>query len=153
MHITIAAIGKMRDGPEHDLVDRYLKRISWPIRIREVVNNGSRADGSSQKFENRQLVSMAPSSSKLLCLDSRGRTFTSAKFADLLGFWRDDGERNISFLIGGADGLLPNVLEKADVTLSFGPATWPHLLCRVMLIEQLYRAHCIYFNHPYHKGH
>ncbi|MBP02056.1 MAG: 23S rRNA (pseudouridine(1915)-N(3))-methyltransferase RlmH [Rhodospirillaceae bacterium] len=153
MEITIGAIGKMRDGPEQDLVDKYLKRISWSVRVREVVNSGSRLAGTSYKSDNNQLVSMVPNNSKLLCLDSRGRNFTSEQFADLLGSWRDDGQRNVTFLIGGADGLPKDVLDKAELTLSFGSATWPHLLCRVMLIEQLYRAHCIYQNHPYHKGH
>jgi 23S rRNA (pseudouridine1915-N3)-methyltransferase len=99
------------------------------------------------------LLAAIPAGAKIVCLDSRGKVLDSEKFAGQLGQWRDDGERTLAVVIGGADGLGAEVVNKAHLVLSFGSVTWPHMLVRVLVAEQLYRAHCILTGHPYHRGH
>jgi 23S rRNA (pseudouridine1915-N3)-methyltransferase len=136
--LHIIARGKIGRSPEADLTDRYLKRIAWPTKITELPDRGG------------QLPDAAANSITIV-LDDRGKPLTSMEFARKLEGWRDTGRRETRFLIGAADGHEDNMRESADLLLSFGPATWPHLLVRAMLAEQLFRATSILANHPYHR--
>lgn len=138
MLLHIVARGKIGRSPEAELADRYLKRIAWPTRVTELPDRG----GNSPAL---------PPNSVTIALDERGKALGSAELAKKLQRWRDDGKREVRFLIGSADGHLDEARASADLLLSFGPATWPHLLVRAMLAEQLYRATSILANHPYHR--
>lgn len=138
MLLHIVARGKIGRGPEADLVERYVKRLAWPVRITELPDAGGR-------------IPVLEGHSKRVLLDETGEVLTSTAFADLLGRWRDDGVREARFLIGAADGFDDAARSDADLLLSFGRATWPHLLARAMLAEQLWRATAILANHPYHR--
>ena len=138
MLLHIVARGKIGRTSEAELVDRYLKRIAWPTRISELPDRG----GTSP---------VAAGSSVTVLLDERGESLSSLAFAKKLDAWRDGGKREARFLIGAADGHDEKAREEADLLLSFGPATWPHLLARAMLAEQLYRATAILAGHPYHR--
>jgi 23S rRNA (pseudouridine1915-N3)-methyltransferase len=136
--LHIIARGKIGRGPEADLVDRYLKRIDWPTKVSELPDRGKDAPA-------------APPNSVSIVLDERGKTLSSVEFSALLERWRDSGKREARFLIGAADGHDEEQRRTADLLLSFGAATWPHLLVRAMLAEQLFRATSILANHPYHR--
>ncbi len=138
MLLHIVARGKIARSPEADLVQRYIKRIAWPTKLTELPDSG----GS---------VAALPGNSVTIVLDERGETLSSTAFAGKLEGWRDGGKREARFLIGAADGHSPETRADADLLLSFGPATWPHLLVRAMLAEQLFRATSILANHPYHR--
>ena len=138
MLLHIVARGKIGRSPEADLVDRYLKRIAWPTRLTELPERG----GRMPEF---------PADCVTVVLDERGTSVTSAELAKRLESWRDNGKRECRFLIGAADGHDEEQRNGADLLLSFGPATWPHLLVRAMLAEQLFRATSILANHPYHR--
>ena len=138
MKIHIIAYGKSPSrSPESQLVTRYLSRIPWPTTLTELADH--------------QPVSAAPPNSRTVALDERGKPLTSQDLANQLSKWREAGTRETRFLLGPANGHTPETRATADLTLSFGPATWPHLLARAMLAEQLYRAHTILTNHPYHR--
>jgi 23S rRNA (pseudouridine1915-N3)-methyltransferase len=136
--LHIIARGRIGQGPESELVDRYMKRIGWPVRITELPDQGGR------------IPPLTPGTKRVV-LDGRGRQLASKAFADLLGRWRDEGVREARFMIGAADGHDDSVRQDADLLLAFGAATWPHLLARAMLTEQLWRATSIIANHPYHR--
>ncbi|HEX8064265.1 MAG TPA: 23S rRNA (pseudouridine(1915)-N(3))-methyltransferase RlmH [Allosphingosinicella sp.] len=138
MKLHIVARGKIGRSPEAELVERYLKRVSWPARITELPESGG------------QLPAPADNSVTIL-LDEKGETLGSMELAKRLERWRDEGRREARFLIGGADGFSDGERASADLLLSFGRATWPHLLARAMLAEQLWRAISILANHPYHR--
>ena len=138
MLLHIVARGKIGRSPEADLVDRYLKRIAWPTRLTELPDRG----GKSPEL---------PANSVSIFLDERGTPLSSTEMASKLEGWRDSGKREARFVIGAADGHHDEERKNADLLLSFGPATWPHLLVRAMLAEQLYRATSILANHPYHR--
>ena len=148
----IAAVGRLRAGPERDLVDAYLRRTPWTIDQRDIEVRRRLAGHALMAEEANALVAAIPRGAVAVALDERGRALASQDFADRLGRWRDDGRTGTAFLIGGADGHGPAVRERADLTLSFGPMTWPHLLVRVMLAEQIYRAWSILEGHPYHRA-
>ena len=135
--LHIVARGKIGRSPEAELVDRYLKRIAWPTKVTELAERGP-------------LPPAAPNS-VAIALDERGTPLSSTELAGKLEAWRDGGKREARFLIGAADGHGDTERDKADLLLSFGPATWPHLLVRTMLAEQLFRATSILANHPYHR--
>ena len=137
LKLLILAFGKAGNGPEAELVARYLKRIRWGVTVAELPEGG-------------RFPSASPNS-RTVVLDERGRALASADFAAILGRWRDDGVREVRFLLGPADGHDAPTRNGADLLLSFGPATWPHLLARAMLAEQLYRAWSILGAHPYHR--
>ncbi|QYE35267.1 23S rRNA (pseudouridine(1915)-N(3))-methyltransferase RlmH [Polymorphobacter sp. PAMC 29334] len=139
MRLHVVAHGRIGRGPEADLVDRYLKRITWPLTLTEL------SDAGSGK------VADLPSPAVTILLDERGTALTSRAFADRLAGWRDDGMREARFVIGPADGHGETARANAGLLLSFGPATWPHLLVRGMLAEQLYRATSLLAGHPYHR--
>ncbi|MXP27981.1 23S rRNA (pseudouridine(1915)-N(3))-methyltransferase RlmH [Porphyrobacter algicida] len=139
MLLHIIARGKIGRSPEAELVARYAKRIAWPFRITELPETGGRVPDALQPC--RHVV-----------LDERGKQLGSENFAALIGRWRDDGVRETRFLIGAADGHEKAQREEADLLFAFGKATWPHLLARAMLAEQLYRATAILAGHPYHRS-
>lgn len=153
MRIVIAAVGRMRAGGMHDLYDEYVRRLSWAVSLREVDVRGKMAPAALRVRESELLQAEIPDRALVVALDSRGKNLSSEELAASLGQWRDDGTETVVFVIGGADGLEPAVLKRARLTLSLGKMTWPHLLVRVMLAEQLYRAQSILQNHPYHRGH
>lgn len=138
MLLHIVARGKIGRSPEADLVDRYLKRIAWPTKVTELPDRGGK-------------VPEAGSGSVEVVLDEKGQILSSTELAKKLERWRDDGKREARFLIGAADGHSEADRAEADLLLSFGAATWPHLLVRAMLAEQLFRATSILANHPYHR--
>ena len=138
MLLHIVARGKIGRSSEADLVQRYLKRISWPTKVTELADKGGTAP-------------QLPAHSISVVLDERGKALSSAELAKKLETWRDTGKREARFLIGAADGHDEEERRSADLLLSFGAATWPHLLVRAMLAEQLFRATSILANHPYHR--
>jgi 23S rRNA (pseudouridine1915-N3)-methyltransferase len=136
--LHIVARGRIGRGPEAELVDRYMKRIAWPVRITELPDAGGR-------------VPDAPPTTRTVVLDETGRDLPSREMAAIMGRWRDDGVREARFLIGAADGHEAETRAGADLLLGFGKATWPHLMIRAMLAEQLWRATSILAGHPYHR--
>lgn len=124
--------------PEADLIARYEKRIAWPLQITELPDTGGKPP-------------MVAPGTKVVALDEKGDQIGSADLARMLGLWRDDGVREVRFLIGAADGLSDDERGNADSLIAFGRATWPHMLVRAMLVEQLYRATSIIAGHPYHR--
>jgi 23S rRNA (pseudouridine1915-N3)-methyltransferase len=139
MRLHIIARGKIGRSPEAELVERYAKRIAWPFRISELPENGG-------------TIPAALTPGREVLLDERGRQLTSEEFAILLGRWRDEGMREARFIIGAADGHGEAARAGADLLLGFGAMTWPHLLARAMLAEQLWRATSILAGHPYHRS-
>lgn len=159
MRISIAAIGRMKTGPERELVARYLERAQGagkPLALTgfEVSELSESRAGSAaaRKTEEARAIRAALPDGLVVALDERGKAITSEAFANQLGRWRDDGRAAIGFVIGGADGIDPDLVRAADLTLSFSPMVWPHQLVRIMLAEQLYRATTILSGHPYHRG-
>lgn len=138
MLLHIVARGKIGRSPEAELVQRYIKRIAWPTRITELPERGG-------------TIAPLPSNGMAVLLDERGAALSSMELAHKLEGWRDSGKREARFIIGAADGHADDTRAKAELMLSFGPATWPHLLVRAMLAEQLFRATSILANHPYHR--
>ena len=138
MLLHIIARGKIGRSSEAEMVERYLKRIGWPTKVTELPDRGG-------------MIPLAPPASVTIALDERGEAVSSIVFAKKLEGWRDGGKREARFLIGAADGHDEARRVEADWLLSFGPATWPHMLARVMLAEQLFRATSILANHPYHR--
>ncbi|WP_326523625.1 23S rRNA (pseudouridine(1915)-N(3))-methyltransferase RlmH [Sphingomonas sp.] len=132
--ITRGRIGRSAEG---ELVERYLKRIAWPVKVTELPDTGGRMPDAG--------------GAKIVMLDETGETPGSVAFAQKLGRWRDDGVRECRFLIGAADGFDDAQRAEADMLLSFGRLTWPHMLARAMLAEQLWRATAILSGHPYHR--
>ena len=138
MLLHIVARGKIARSPEADLVERYLARIAWPTKVTELPDRGG------------ALPPLIPAL-VMVVLDERGQALASTDLAKRLEAWRDGGKRECRFLLGAADGHGETGRAGADLLLSFGPATWPHLLARAMLAEQLFRATAILANHPYHR--
>jgi 23S rRNA (pseudouridine1915-N3)-methyltransferase len=136
--LHIVARGKIGRSPEAELVERYLKRIAWPTKVTELPDRGGN-------------IPPVPANAVTVALDERGDALSSVALAKKLEAWRDGGKRETRFLIGAADGHDEHNRENADLLLSFGPATWPHLLVRAMLAEQLFRATSILARHPYHR--
>jgi 23S rRNA (pseudouridine1915-N3)-methyltransferase len=138
LRLHIIARGRIGRGPEAELVERYLKRISWPTAVTELPDQGGRPPPA------------APNGVTVM-LDEKGETLSSMELARRLEAWRDSGRREARFLIGGANGFDDQERRACDLLLCFGRATWPHLLVRAMLAEQLFRATSILANHPYHR--
>jgi 23S rRNA (pseudouridine1915-N3)-methyltransferase len=151
LRIVIAAVGRLKRGPEFELVDAYRARLPWPVEIREVEEKRKLGAAERKAAEGRLLLAALPRSGPLVALDERGAALTSAGFAERLAAWLQAGGGTMAFAIGGADGLDKAVLDRAAARLAFGAMTWPHLLVRTMLMEQLYRAHTIWSGHPYHR--
>ena len=139
MLLHVIARGKIGRSPEAELVERYAKRIAWPVKLTELPETGGRIPEPQAPF-------------RTILLDERGRQMGSEDFARQLGTWRDGGIRETRFVIGAADGHGDAARDDADLLLAFGAATWPHLLARAMLMEQLFRATSILAGHPYHRA-
>jgi 23S rRNA (pseudouridine1915-N3)-methyltransferase len=139
MRLHVIARGKIGRSPEAELIDRYAKRIVWPFQLTELPDKGGSIPAP-----------LAPA--REVRLDERGKLMSSEQFAQMLGGWRDEGVREARFLIGAADGHGDDARSKADLLLGFGMMTWPHLLVRAMLVEQLWRATSILAGHPYHRS-
>ena len=160
MRLLVAAVGRLRDGPERELADRYLKRAGQIGRrigfqdteVVEIRESRAQDLGKRMVEESIALANVIPERAVTVVLDQRGKSLDHAAFAALLAQWRDDGRPAAVFIIGGDDGLAPSLRDKAVVRLSFGAATWPHQLVRVMLLEQVYRALTILSGHPYHRA-
>ena len=160
MRLLIAAIGKLKQGPERDLFAHYLGRAEAagrklhlsPLGVIEVAESKAATASARIQAEAATLLARIPSAHKLVCLDRGGETIDSAAFARLLAKSRDEGTEGIAFLIGGADGLPKEALVKAAKVLSLGPMTLPHGLARIVLAEQIYRAATILAGHPYHRA-
>lgn len=155
MKITVACIGRAGRA-KHDaaqsLIDSYRERLPWPVTIREVEDRKQGGSAAERKAREAELLLAAvPKGAVLVAMDERGKSLSSRQFAETLEKWRDGGEQEVAFLIGGADGLEPALTAKARLTLSLSAMTWPHLLARVMLLEQLYRAWSLQTGHPYHR--
>lgn len=152
MRIVIAAVGRMRAGPTRALLETYLGRMSaLPVHLREVQVRGTLPPEKIKLAEAGLLLQALPESGPMVALDERGDDLSSLAFARLIGDWRNQGHATCGFAIGGADGLDASVRQRATLTLRFGRATWPHMVVRVMLAEQLYRAQQILAGHPYHR--
>ena len=152
MKITIACIGRAGRGPERDLYEHYAGRIRWPLTLRELEEKKKLPAAELTRREGELLLAAVPDKALPVALDRRGRVVDSAAFAKRLERWRDDGVPDVAFLIGGADGHGESLLQKASLVLSFGAMTWPHLLARAMLAEQIYRAQQLLAGHPYHRA-
>ncbi|MDF7777780.1 23S rRNA (pseudouridine(1915)-N(3))-methyltransferase RlmH [Sphingomonas sp. AOB5] len=138
MLLHIVARGRIGRSPEAELVDRYLKRITWPTKVSELPDTGGK-------------LPAIEGATRIVMLDETGENLASRVLAERLGAWRDDGIRETRFMIGAADGFGDAERAGADLLLSFGRATWPHMMARAMLAEQLWRTVSILANHPYHR--
>jgi len=160
MRLTVAAIGRLRAGPEFDLIEDYAARIQAigkplglsPFDIKEFEAPKGLSGLKRRERESAMLSEAAASGAKRVVLDERGVNIASETFARTIERWRDDGASEIVFMIGGADGHDPSLVASADLSVAFGKATFPHMLVRSMLVEQIYRAATILSGHPYHRG-
>src|SRR6056297_3663394 len=155
MRVHICAVGRLRTGPERALIDDYITRFDrtgrglglGPLALHEVEDR----KGGGMAAEAALLERVIPKGAVIVALDERGKLMSSPEFSDRLAGWRDAGRGDVGFVIGGADGIAPSLRAQADFSLSFGKMVWPHMLARVMLSEQLYRAASILAGSPYHR--
>ena len=160
MRVVIAAVGRLKQGPERELAERYRKRAadagrSAGLQAFDIVEiRESRAGDTARRMleESIAIANVIPDRAVTVILDERGESISSAAFAGRLQAWRSQDKSAVAFIIGGADGLAPGLREKASLAIGFGAATWPHQLVRIMLLEQLYRAVTIMAGHPYHRA-
>ncbi len=160
MRMVIAAMGKAKPSPEQTLLDTYRGRFDAiarplglkPLDLAECDDRRAAGSGDAKRREADLLTAAVPDGARLIALDEHGRNLTSQDLAALIARWRDEGAPACAFLIGGADGLDPALADRADRKLAFGAATWPHMLVRAMLAEQIYRAATILAGHPYHRA-
>jgi 23S rRNA (pseudouridine1915-N3)-methyltransferase len=150
MRLTIVAVGRHKTGPLKALQEFYAERIRWPLTIREVEERRKLPPPELKAREGELILGALPKDAGLIALDGRGKTLSSTDLANRLARWRD-ADASLAFVIGGSDGLADAVLDQARLVLSLGTMTWPHLLVRGMLLEQLYRAQQILAGHPYHR--
>jgi 23S rRNA (pseudouridine1915-N3)-methyltransferase len=160
MRLVVISIGRLKQGPERELAERYRERFDdigrklgfRGLEIHEVPESRARDSATRIAEESTAISAAIPAKSTLVALDERGENIDSAAFARHLGAWRDQSVANTIFMIGGADGLSPDLRRKANLSIAFGSATWPHQMVRVMLLEQVYRAATILAGHPYHRA-
>ena len=160
MRLAVVAIGRLKQGPERELADRYRGRFDdigrklgfRGLDVHEIPESRARDAGRRIADEAAAILPLVPEASVLVALDEKGKNIDSAAFAGHLGRWRDESVGSTVFVIGGADGLSPELRRKAQLSVAFGAATWPHQIVRVMLLEQIYRAATILAGHPYHRG-
>ena len=160
MRLVVIAIGRLKQGPERELSDRYRERFDdigrklgfRGLEIHEIPESRARDAATRIAEEAAAILTATSEKSVLVALDERGDNLDSAAFARHLGRWRDEQVANTIFAIGGADGLSPELRRKAQLSIAFGSATWPHQMVRIMLLEQLYRAATILAGHPYHRS-
>jgi 23S rRNA (pseudouridine1915-N3)-methyltransferase len=146
MHITIVAVGKLKPSPLFSLIQDYLTQLHWKVLIKELDSKEEHRPTFAEKF-----ISLIPKSSMIIALDEKGLSLSSLEFSQSIEKWQTQGESHLCFLIGAANGLPALAKQKAQCTLSFGRATWPHMMVRLLLAEQLYRAQQILTGHPYHR--
>jgi 23S rRNA (pseudouridine1915-N3)-methyltransferase len=152
MRILVAAVGRAKaDDPARALAESYAARLPWPVRFREVEEKRKLPVADRVRREGELLLGLLPPGAFVVALDERGRAFDSVNFAAKLRGWHEQGATDLAFLIGGADGHDDAVRQRANLLLALGPMTWPHLLVRALIAEQLYRAHTIIAGHPYHR--
>ncbi|HJO69848.1 MAG TPA: 23S rRNA (pseudouridine(1915)-N(3))-methyltransferase RlmH [Rhodospirillales bacterium] len=144
--------GRRRDGPESALFASYAQRITPPPVLREIAHESALGAGEARVREGKSLLGAVPESARVVALDEGGRTLSSEALARQLERWQDQGARDVAFVIGGPAGLDAAVTLRADLVLSLGPMTWPHLLVRGLIAEQIYRAQSILSGHPYHRA-
>lgn len=150
MHIDVIAVGQLRNDPCYDLWESYAKRVQWRLQLHEIeVKKNTPEKVKSQ--QNTQILQKLDKQAFKFILDERGKALSSRKFAEKIDQIQNDGYTKIQFVLGGADGLSQDVRNNANFILSFGCQTWPHMLARAMLIEQIYRAQQINVGHPYHR--
>lgn len=152
MRLWLAAVGRAKPGPELDLFQQYARRLTPPLSLREVEEKRPLPVPERKSREAELLLAAIPAGAVVVALDERGKSVGSEIFAQRLGRWRDDGVGDVAFLIGGADGHGDAVRARADWLLSFGAMTWPHMLVRAMIAEQMWRAQAILSGHPYHRA-
>ncbi|MEW6454006.1 MAG: 23S rRNA (pseudouridine(1915)-N(3))-methyltransferase RlmH [Pseudomonadota bacterium] len=160
MRLVVAAIGRLKDSPERELVERYRKRADQTgkrigfrdVEVLEIKESRAQEVGKRMIEESIALANVIPDRAMIVILDQRGESLDSGALATRLGRWRDDGRPATVFVIGGDDGLAPSIRDKAAFRLAFGESTWPHPLVRAMLLEQLYRSMTILSGHPYHRA-
>jgi 23S rRNA (pseudouridine1915-N3)-methyltransferase len=158
VRLTVAAIGRLKAGPERDLAARYVDRVSkagkslgLTLAVREFAESRAATADLRKDQEAALILGALPARAVLVALDEKGKSLDSLAFAGLIGSQRDKGTADVGFAIGGADGLGPAVFDRASARVAFGALTWPHQLVRVLLAEQLYRAVTILSGHPYHR--
>ncbi len=151
MRITLACVGKMKASPEKELADKYVRQLPWPLDIREIDIKKPLPIQQRKQQEANALLAVCHTADKIIALDERGKSLRSEAFATRIGDWQQSGLSHLALIIGGQDGLNDSVRQRADLVLSFGGQTWPHMLVRAMLCEQLYRAYTILSGHPYHR--
>ncbi len=153
MRITIISVGNFENSPHKAVFEAYLKRLKWKLELKEIEQKNSKNFTSEQlkKFEGDLILKTIKSSSKIIALDERGKQFDSRSFAKMISDSAVNGDSDLSFIIGGSDGLSEEVLKKSHLKISLGQMTFPHLMVRAILAEQLYRAQTIIENHPYHR--
>ena len=160
MRLVVVAIGRLKQGPERELAERYRERFDdigrklgfRGLEVHEISESRARDAATRISEEAAAISAVIPAKSMLVALDERGDSIDSPAFARHLGRWRDEQAASTIFAIGGADGLSPDLRRKAKLRLAFGSATWPHQMVRVMLLEQIYRAATILAGHPYHRA-
>jgi len=159
MRVVVAAIGRLKEGPERALAAHYRKRAAdagrvlgvRDVEVIEVRESRAREPGKRIIEESIALASLVPERAAAVVLDQRGHNLSSMLLTDHLKRWRDAGRGEVVFVVGGPDGMAQTLHDRADLCLSFGAATWPHQLVRIMLLEQIYRAMTIWAGHPYHR--
>ena len=150
MKILIAAIGKFKKSPEQEISLEYIKRLAWKVECKEFEVRQENTEKRKAK-EAEILLAACAGYDAIIALDERGKNLSSLEFAAQIKNWQNTGKSSLAFIIGGADGLDASVALRADLLLSFGRLTWPHLLVRAMLAEQIYRAQTLISGHPYHR--
>jgi 23S rRNA (pseudouridine1915-N3)-methyltransferase len=148
----VIAVGRLKAGPERDLIDGYAKRLKGRFEIVEIDDRRTAGASDGKRREAEAIRTRIPDGAVVVALDETGRAPTSDDLARKLAAWRDSGRAAVVFVIGGADGLDEGFRASCDAVIAFGPMTWPHKLVRVMLVEQLYRAESILDGHPYHRA-
>lgn len=159
MRLVVIAVGRLKHGPERELAERYRGRFEdigrklgfRGLDVHEVAESRARDAGQRIREEAAAILALAPGE-MMVTLDETGKSIGSAAFAEQIGRWRDESVADAVFIIGGADGLSPELRRRARLSVAFGAATWPHQMVRVMLLEQIYRAATILAGHPYHRG-
>jgi len=151
MRLTLIAVGRAKARPERDLFDHFTRRMTMPFELREVEEKKQFSGLELKRREANLLNAAVPEGAVRIALDEKGEDLTSREFAKKIGQWRDESTRDAAFIIGGADGLDADLLKKCDLIMCLGKQTWPHMLVRSLVAEQLYRAQCILAGHPYHR--
>ena len=152
MRLSVVALGRMKAGPEASLFADYARRLNPALGLRELEDRKASSADERRRREAALILDAVPKGARLIAMDGRGTMLSSEDLARRIARWENEGAPEACFVIGGADGLDASVVERADFVYSLGPATWPHMLARIMLAEQLFRARSILAGHPYHRA-